>query len=131
MRGIIITRYQLVVITRSEGGARMSFNDNSDRQNNRRFGGGYGGGRRFNNDRQFDDTPKPVETGKEYDVSITETSRQGDGIARIDGFVIFVKGGQPGQETKVKITQVGRRFAIAEIALTQHLKFSFYRLGNT
>lgn len=93
----------------------MSFNDNSDRQD-RRFGGGYrGGGRRFN-DRQFDDSPKPVETGKEYDVSITETSRQGDGIARIDGFVIFVKGGQPGQETKVKITQVGRRFAIAEIA---------------
>lgn len=95
----------------------MSFNDSSDRQNRRFGGGGYrtGGRRRFN-DRQFDDTPKPVETGKEYDVSITETSRQGDGIARIEGFVIFVKGGQPGQETKVKITQVGRRFAIAEIA---------------
>lgn len=92
----------------------MSFEDNSDRQN-RRFGGGYGGGgrRRFN--RQFDDTPKPVENGKEYDVSITETSRQGDGIARVDGFVIFVKGGQPGQDTKIKITQVGRRFATAEI----------------
>lgn len=92
----------------------MSFEDNSDRQN-RRFGGGYGGGgrRRFN--RQFDDTPKPVETGKEYDVSITETSRQGDGIARVDGFVIFVKGGQPGQDTKIKITQVGRRFATAEM----------------
>jgi len=97
----------------------MSFNDNSDRQNNRRFGGGYrgggGGGRRFNNDRQFDDTPKPVETGKEYDVPITETSRQGDGIAKVDGFVIFVKGGQPGQDAKIKITQVGRRFAIAEM----------------
>jgi predicted RNA-binding protein with TRAM domain len=94
----------------------MSFNDNPDRQNNRRFGGGYGGGgrRRFN-DRQFDDAPKPVETGKEYDVSITETSRQGDGIARVDGFVIFVKGGQPGQEAKIKITQVGRRFATAEM----------------
>ena len=49
-------------------------------------------------------------------VSITETSRQGDGIARVDGFVIFVKGGQPGQETKIKITQVGRRFATAELA---------------
>jgi predicted RNA-binding protein with TRAM domain len=113
----IIKRIKVPYI-KVDGGARMSFNDNSDRQDNRRFGGGYrggGGGRRFNN-RQFDDTPKPVETGKEYDVSITETSRQGDGIARIDGFVIFVKGGQPGQETKVKITQVGRRFATAEIA---------------
>lgn len=93
----------------------MSFENNSDRPS-RRFGGGYGGGgrRRFN-DRQFDDAPKPVETGKEYDVSITETSRQGDGIARVDGFVIFVKGGQPGQDAKIKITQVGRRFATAEL----------------
>jgi predicted RNA-binding protein with TRAM domain len=104
--------------TNESGGVKMSFNDNSERRDNRRFGGGYrgGGGRRYNNDREFDDRPKPVETGKEYDVSITETSRQGDGIARVDGFVIFVKGGQPGQETKVKITQVGRRFATAELA---------------
>jgi predicted RNA-binding protein with TRAM domain len=34
--------------------------------------------------------PKPVETGREYDVQITEISRKGDGIARIQGFVIFV-----------------------------------------
>jgi|SRR5215212_11907288 len=34
---------------------------------------------------------KPVETGKEYNVQITETSRKGDGIAKIQGFVIFVK----------------------------------------
>ena len=38
----------------------MSFDDNSGRRDNRRFGGGYrGGGRRFNNDREFDDRPKP------------------------------------------------------------------------
>lgn len=66
-------------------------------------GGGFGG-------------PKPVETGKEYDVQITEISRQGDGIARIQGFVIFVKGGKVGQKVKVKITNVGARFATAEIA---------------
>ena len=46
----------------------------------------YGGFRRNDN---FG--PKPVETGKEYDVQITEVSRKGDGIARIQGFVIFVK----------------------------------------
>jgi predicted RNA-binding protein with TRAM domain len=60
--------------------------------------------------------PKPVETGKEYEVQITETSRKGDGIARIQGFVIFVTGGQVGQKVKVKITNVGNRFATAEIA---------------
>jgi len=59
--------------------------------------------------------PKPVEKDKEYDVKITEISRKGDGIARIQGFVIFVKGGQVGQECKVKISQVSNRFATAEI----------------
>ena len=73
---------------------------------------GYGGGRRFGGNRQFDDRPKPVETGKEYDVSITEISRKGDGIARVEGFVIFVKNGKAGQNAKVKVTEVGQRFAI-------------------
>ena len=59
--------------------------------------------------------PKPVETGKEYDVQITETSRKGDGIARVQGFVIFVKDGKVGQNAKVRVTNVGARFATAEI----------------
>ena len=67
-----------------------------------RFGGGSFG-------------PKPVETGKEYEVQVTETSRQGDGIARVQGFVIFVKGAKVGQKAKVKITNVGARFATAEL----------------
>lgn len=74
----------------------------------RRFGGGnrFGGG-------GFG--PKPVETGKEYDVQITETSRKGDGIARVQGFVIFVKGGRVGQKTKIRVTNVGARFATGEV----------------
>src|SRR5438270_5201307 len=75
-------------------------------------GRGYSGG--FN--RSF--SPKPVETGKEYDVQITETSRRGDGIARIQGFVIFVKDGKIGQQTKIKVTNVGERFATAEAVTT-------------
>ena len=59
--------------------------------------------------------PKPVETGKEYDVQITAISRKGEGIARIQGFVIFVKDGKVGQNAKIRITQVGNRFATAEI----------------
>ena len=59
--------------------------------------------------------PKPVETGKEYEVQITEISRKGDGIARIQGFVIFVKEGKVGQNAKIRVVQVGNRFAIAEI----------------
>ena len=59
--------------------------------------------------------PKPVEMGKEYDVQISETSRKGDGIARIQGFVIFVVGGRVGQKVKIRITNVGARFATAEV----------------
>lgn len=70
----------------------------------------YGGFRRNDN---FG--PKPVETGKEYDVQVTEISRKGDGIARIQGFVIFVKDGKVGQNAKIRVLQVGNRFAIAEI----------------
>ena len=94
-----------------EGSENRGYSGGRGYGGGRRFGGGrgYGGGRRF------DDRPKPVETGKEYDVSITEISRKGDGIARVDGFVIFVKGGQVGQNTKVKVTQVGGRFATAEV----------------
>ena len=73
-----------------------------------RYGGG-GGNRDFN--RGF--APKPVEIGKEYEVDVTEVSRQGDGIARVQGYVIFVKNGKPGQKLKVQVNQVGARFATA------------------
>jgi predicted RNA-binding protein with TRAM domain len=66
------------------------------------FGGGRFGG------------PKPVESGKEYDVQVTEISRKGDGVARVQGFIVFVKGGRVGQKTRVRITHVGDRFATAE-----------------
>jgi predicted RNA-binding protein with TRAM domain len=72
----------------------------------RGYGGGGGGGG-FGG-------PKPVETGKEYDVQIVEIARQGDGIARIQGFIIFVKGARVGEKTKIRITNVGARFATAE-----------------
>jgi predicted RNA-binding protein with TRAM domain len=67
-----------------------------------RFGGSRFGG------------PKPVESGKEYDVQVTEISRKGDGVARVQGFIVFVKGGRVGQKTKVRVTHVGDRFATAE-----------------
>jgi predicted RNA-binding protein with TRAM domain len=73
-------------------------------------GGSYGGRRRSNYG-----GPKPVEIGKEYNVQVSERSDRGDGIARIQGFVIFVKNGKVGDKAKVKVTSVGNRFAIAEI----------------
>jgi predicted RNA-binding protein with TRAM domain len=78
-------------------------------------GRSYGGG----GSRGFGGSPapKPVEVGKEYEVDITEISRQGDGIARVQGFVLFVKDGKVGQKVKVKVTDVADRFAKAVIVV--------------
>ena len=59
--------------------------------------------------------PKPVEVGKEYDVTISDTSRRGEGIAKIDGFVIFVAGAKQGQSARIKVTRVTDRFATGEV----------------
>jgi predicted RNA-binding protein with TRAM domain len=60
---------------------------------------------------------KPVETGKEYTVDITDTGKSGDGIARIQGFIIFVKSAKEGDKNvKIKINSVGSRFATAAVA---------------
>jgi len=60
--------------------------------------------------------PAPVELGKEYEADISEMSRRGDaGVARIQGFVIFVSGAKPGDHVKFKITRVGGRYATAEL----------------
>jgi predicted RNA-binding protein with TRAM domain len=74
------------------------------------FRGGYGGGR----DRSF--PPKPVEVGKIYDLEVTDTSRRGEGVAKVEGLVVFIPGAKPGQKLKVKITRVSQRFAIGEPA---------------
>jgi predicted RNA-binding protein with TRAM domain len=69
----------------------------------------------MSNRRDFSSSPKPVEMGKEYDVEITELSKKGDGIARVQGFVIFVGGARAGQKAKIRITSIGERFAKAEL----------------
>ena len=54
---------------------------------------------------------KPLEVEKEYDVQVTEISRRGDGVAKVQGFVIFVQGAKVGQKVRIKVDRVGPRFA--------------------
>jgi predicted RNA-binding protein with TRAM domain len=56
--------------------------------------------------------PAPVEVGKEYDVQIEDIAREGDGIARVEGFVIFVPDAKVGDAAKIQVDKVMRRFAI-------------------
>ena len=62
--------------------------------------------------------PKPVEVGKEYDVEVKETSRRGEGIARIQGLVTFIRDAKPGDHVRIRITRISSRFAEAEVVGT-------------
>ena len=78
-------------------------------------GGGFGGSRGGSSSGGFGSFKKPVEVGKEYNVTISDTSRRGEGIAKIDGFVIFVAGAKMGQSARIKVTQVSERFASGQV----------------
>ena len=58
---------------------------------------------------------KPVEAGKEYKVRIIDRSERGEGVARIEGFIVFVRGAKPGEEVRIRVTNVGARAATGEI----------------
>ena len=58
--------------------------------------------------------PKPVEAGEVREVVIEGQGGQGDGIAKVDNFVLFVKGASKGEKCRVRITDVKRTFATAE-----------------
>jgi len=86
----------------------------------RRYGGGgsgggrYGGGSRYGGG-NFSSQDKPVKEGETYDVEIIEVGSRGDGIAKIQNFVIFVPGTNKGDKVKVRITKVRSSSAIGEV----------------
>ena len=62
------------------------------------------------------DMPKPVKVGDELDVTIEAVAAKGDGIAKKDGFVIFVPGTAVGDKIRIRITAVKPSCAVAEKA---------------
>lgn len=59
--------------------------------------------------------PKPVKVGEELEVTITELSRKGDGVTRVQGYVIFIPNATEGQKVKIKVTTIRPNFAIGEV----------------
>ena len=57
----------------------------------------------------------PVRRNQYYAVEIEETGTNGDGIAYIDDFVVFVKEAAPGDIAKIKIRDVKPNFAFADV----------------
>jgi len=58
--------------------------------------------------------PVPVSEGQEMEVVIDDIGSRGDGIVRVQEFLIFVPQTKMAERLKVKIVRVGRKFAIAE-----------------
>lgn len=56
----------------------------------------------------------PVSEGDQLDVTIEAVGEKGDGIARKDGFVIFVPDTRAGDEVHIKITRVLPKVGFAE-----------------
>lgn len=65
---------------------------------------------------EYQEKVSPVKVGESYDVSIDDIAKEGDGIARVEGFVIFVPQTKVGDKVKIKVNKVMRKFAIAEKA---------------
>jgi 23S rRNA (uracil1939-C5)-methyltransferase len=55
----------------------------------------------------------PVQRGEELELTIDSLAYGGNGVARLDGFVVFVRRGLPGDTVKARVTKVQRRHAEA------------------
>ncbi len=57
----------------------------------------------------------PFELGEELLVNITDVGPSGDGMSKIQGYIIMVPKAKPRDCVKIKLTQVGEKAAIGEI----------------
>ncbi len=89
------------------------YEEGGERHGGRMGGRRGGGGSMSMNPNYF--LPKPVKVGDEVEVKVEAVASKGDGIAKKDGFVIFIKGAKEGDTVKVRITDVKARFAIGEM----------------
>jgi predicted RNA-binding protein with TRAM domain len=70
-----------------------------------------GGNRGFGGPRNF----APVKVGDELDVKIEAVGEKGDGIAKKDGFVLFVPSTKQGDNVRIRVTRVLQKVGFAEV----------------
>jgi|SRR3989344_4178196 len=56
----------------------------------------------------------PVKQGEELDVKIESLGGKGDGIAKVKGFVLFVKGVEKGETCRVRVSKVLEKVGFAD-----------------
>ncbi len=56
----------------------------------------------------------PVRPGDELEVDVVDVGAEGDGVAKVDGFTLFVSGATAGETVHVRVDDVKPQFAFAE-----------------
>ena len=57
----------------------------------------------------------PVSVGEELDVTIEAVGEKGDGIAKKNGFVLFVPNTSEGDKVRIRVTKVLNKVGFAEV----------------
>jgi len=57
----------------------------------------------------------PVAAGDRLEVDVVDEGDEGDGIAKVDGYTLFVAGADAGETVEVRVTDVKPRFGFAEL----------------
>jgi len=57
----------------------------------------------------------PVEEGDVVEVEIVDEGSEGDGVAKVENYTVFVPGGDEGDVVEVEITEVKPRFGFGEV----------------
>ena len=52
---------------------------------------------------------------EEYDVEILRENNEGDGVASVNGFIVFVKCALKNEKVKIKIDEVNKNYAVGSI----------------
>lgn len=57
----------------------------------------------------------PVEKNRDYTVDISGLTSEGSGVAKVEGFTVFVEGALPGEQAEIKIVKVLKNYAFGKL----------------
>ncbi len=69
----------------------------------------------MNSEKGFRPKPTPVKVGDEMETVIEAVGEKGDGIAKKEGFVLFVPDTHKGDRVRIRVTKVLKSVGFAEV----------------
>ena len=73
------------------------------------------------NQNTYQQRSPPVKEGEVYEVKIESLGREGDGIAKVENFVVIVPNTQVDDTVQIRITKVSRRVAFGDVIETSEV----------